>query len=432
MSTTTIAESFKVGGVATDMTSVKLSNQGGTYGVTRTDLSNATANAATKADPCVITTAAAHGYSDGQFVNISAVVGMTQLNGNNYYVDVLTTTTFALYSDSDLATTVDSSGYTTYASAGTITPLVVADGTALTKTATGVYQYSFTDPAADLTYQYVLEIVYDGETFWITDTMLGTPTAPGTLIFTFQNIWEEVGRSLKNTAAPTGDALAECKKIANRGYLTFLAEWPWTFMHPDATLAVTTADDTTDLPADFGEMRGDFRFAPDAGLGRTKIERTTYENIRVLKTASENEAGTPLYYAILPKTHVLATGQRSCAMWYPVPDADLTLYYPYRAEAAELVNDNDYPLGGQKHAMAIVQAAKAIAEQWKHGTCGKEWKLYCQENAERVAGRQVGGLLLASIRRDLADRPKNLGYNADRSDVQPSADPQMSEWTYST
>ena len=42
--------------------------------------------------------------------------------------------------------------------------VVVADDTAMTKVATGIYEYEFTDPAYDLEYTYYVEWVYDGET----------------------------------------------------------------------------------------------------------------------------------------------------------------------------------------------------------------------------------------------------------------------------
>lgn len=75
-------------------------------------------SAATKASPCVITTAA-HGLSDGATVDIASVSGMTQLNGNTYSVRVLSTTTLALYDE--LGVPIDSSAYTTYTSGGTVT-----------------------------------------------------------------------------------------------------------------------------------------------------------------------------------------------------------------------------------------------------------------------------------------------------------------------
>ena len=61
--------------------------------------------------------------------------------------------------------------------------VVVADGTAMTKSSTGVYTYTFTDPADDLTYTYVLEVVYGGETYHISDTFTG-PSALDTYALT--------------------------------------------------------------------------------------------------------------------------------------------------------------------------------------------------------------------------------------------------------
>ena len=83
---------------------------------------------ATQANPVVITTADAHHFESYQEVSIDDVVGMTQLNGNRYFVSKLTTTTFALYSDYDLSTSVNGTGYTAYTSGGnTITTKVYAD-----------------------------------------------------------------------------------------------------------------------------------------------------------------------------------------------------------------------------------------------------------------------------------------------------------------
>ena len=75
-----------------------------------------TITAITKANPAVVTSSS-HGYSNGDFVNISAVVGMTEVNGKTFKVADKTTNTFELQ-DVD-GTDINSSAYTTYASAGT-------------------------------------------------------------------------------------------------------------------------------------------------------------------------------------------------------------------------------------------------------------------------------------------------------------------------
>lgn len=76
---------------------------------------------ATRANPCVITTSAAHGLTTGDAVGISGVVGMTQLNGNEYKVTVLTATTFSLQTLAGV--NVDSTAYTAYTSGGTVSTL---------------------------------------------------------------------------------------------------------------------------------------------------------------------------------------------------------------------------------------------------------------------------------------------------------------------
>ena len=87
----------------------------------------------TKANPAVVTTTEDNFFTDGARVTITNAQGMTQLNGNSYYANVLTSNTFSLYSDSGLSTTVNSSAYTAYANttvtATTVTTNYVTVGT---------------------------------------------------------------------------------------------------------------------------------------------------------------------------------------------------------------------------------------------------------------------------------------------------------------
>jgi hypothetical protein len=72
---------------------------------------------ATAANPVVLT-AAAHGLSDGDWIFVQGVAGMTELNGNFYIVDNATTNTFSLQ-DTDEAD-VNGLSYTAYVSGGQI------------------------------------------------------------------------------------------------------------------------------------------------------------------------------------------------------------------------------------------------------------------------------------------------------------------------
>ena len=75
---------------------------------------------ATNATPIVVTTGT-NDLSDGDYVTIASVGGNTAANGN-FYVDALTTTTFALYSDATLQTPVAGNG--AYTSGGTVARLL--------------------------------------------------------------------------------------------------------------------------------------------------------------------------------------------------------------------------------------------------------------------------------------------------------------------
>jgi hypothetical protein len=66
---------------------------------------------ATQADPVVVTTSSSHGYSDGDKVFITSVVGMTEINNRLFTVANKTATTFELSGE-------DGSAHTAYASGG--------------------------------------------------------------------------------------------------------------------------------------------------------------------------------------------------------------------------------------------------------------------------------------------------------------------------
>ena len=89
-----------------------------TIGATLAGGEQKTITNATQASPVVVTTSTAHGLTDGQRVTITDVVGMTQLNGNTYYADVLTGNTFALYTDAGISSAVNGTAFTAYSSGG--------------------------------------------------------------------------------------------------------------------------------------------------------------------------------------------------------------------------------------------------------------------------------------------------------------------------
>ena len=71
-----------------------------------------TITGATQANPVVITTSGAHGYSNGDEVYIDTVVGMTEINKKRFVVGNVAATTYEL-------TGIDGTAYTVYSSGGT-------------------------------------------------------------------------------------------------------------------------------------------------------------------------------------------------------------------------------------------------------------------------------------------------------------------------
>lgn len=75
--------------------------------------STKTISGITQANPAVVTTSSAHGFTTGQTVEITGVIGMTEVNNRLFTITVLTTNTFELDGE-------DSTGHTAYSSGGSV------------------------------------------------------------------------------------------------------------------------------------------------------------------------------------------------------------------------------------------------------------------------------------------------------------------------
>lgn len=130
--------------------------------------------------------------------------------------------------------------------------VVVADGTAMTNTETGVYSYSFTDPDDGLEYEYWLEIVYDGQTLRFQYFADGGTTTGTALDTFFVELRRSLGRYLgwgrtedsDWTARETNDADDFIKEALQKFYFPPVLPnerraHQWSFLSP--TLTITTS-----------------------------------------------------------------------------------------------------------------------------------------------------------------------------------------------
>ena len=81
---------------------------------------------ATQASPVVIT-APGHKLSSGANINITDIVGMTELTTQSFFISVLSSSTFRLYLDNILSIPVNGIGYSGYSSGGTVNRILLKD-----------------------------------------------------------------------------------------------------------------------------------------------------------------------------------------------------------------------------------------------------------------------------------------------------------------
>jgi len=72
-------------------------------------------------EPLVIETVSAHGLSNGDEILINGILGTTELNGNNFYVEIVNSTQFGISETKDRAVLVNGEDLGVYVSGGSIT-----------------------------------------------------------------------------------------------------------------------------------------------------------------------------------------------------------------------------------------------------------------------------------------------------------------------
>ena len=311
--------------------------------------------------------------------------------------------------------------------------VVVADGTAMTKMATGTYQYSFDEPAEGLSYTAYLEIVYDGDTYWIEDDIPAAAADTGvTMTIGYDDLCVAVGHYLgwgRDQDAYSDDRQTRIDRHIRSGLLRFynVPNYTWGFLQPENTIStvapyatgtvtissgavtlsggtwpswaagailniegayynVTTRTDDTDiiiddssvdadagtsyslaryafdLPSDFSHFDGDleYRDIGDALYGPVKLRTAALVRRRL---ALCSEFSYPSIVAMRAKEFDDTVGQRYEAIFDPPPDAAYTFWYSYRVTPSMISTDNPYPLGGTEHAETIMAACIAAAER---------------------------------------------------------------------
>lgn len=244
-------------------------------------------------------------------------------------------------------------------------------------------------------------------------TFSGTATSAPTLsTTTFSETRVKIADMLSwgRTAGNWGTVkTARLGEILNEGYQQFI--FPpilpgetnahrWSFLRPVTTLTTEDGEDAYDLPEAFGALVGDFTFAAGDNVQHA-IERVSEVQIRKYQGQIDGSTtGKPQYCAIRPKDVDMNAVQVREVVFWPTPDDELVLSYQYDARLPDWSTADEYPLGGQEHALTLLQSCRDIAAR----TMDDEARLD-KEHARFL--ERLG----ASIEQDRKHAPTTLGHN---------------------
>ena len=204
---------------------------------------------ATQANPCVIETSSSHLMETGTRVVISAVVGMTELNGNTYRITKVDATHFSLQ-DPDDGTNINSSGYTAYGSAGDVD--IAQSGLVGDYTYYGVHTVTLSDGTV-LSGQPTLLTGDDGNvtTDPIPTLQAQSLTLAATDALRYQFSWSATAFDISGTAGTDYYRGYKIYRTAANGYDVYLLK----------------SGDERDSDCTAGSIGRTYDYVPDADLG---------------------------------------------------------------------------------------------------------------------------------------------------------------------
>ena len=244
---------------------------------------------------------------------------------------------------------------------------VVEVDTPMTRVSTGVYEYTFTEPAAGLDYTAWVEIVYAGVTYHFS-IELAAPSS-SEMDAHYDLIRREIGRFLGYDRAPSSWTETQALDIADiikSGLRQFMVppvlsgerySHEWSFLRPITPLTLTADDGVYDLPAGFAMLDGPLTLVISDSVEARRVNVTAEWKVRQLQAGSA-PTGWPELAAIRPKAHDATVGTRYELLLYPIPDGAYQLLIPYRVGIEFLDSTNVYPPGGEVHAETILESCR--------------------------------------------------------------------------
>jgi hypothetical protein len=202
----------------------------------------------TEADPAVVTTTQDNFLTDGLRITITGAQGMTELNGNTYFVDVLTSNTFALYSDAGLITPVDSTGFTPYSftsaasTAASTNVITVGDSSLFSVNQEVEFVGDLANSSLLTNTPYYIESTPNGTSIIVSETQGGDPKSLSTATLVGASVYATGGRTIA-TVSGGGSTSAQGSEGSVQYYASGLlqgdADFVWNATATPKTLTAT-------------------------------------------------------------------------------------------------------------------------------------------------------------------------------------------------
>jgi len=286
---------------------------------------------------------------------------------------------------------------------------VTAADTAMTKSATGTYDYTF-DQVDGVAYTAYIKVVYLGATYYferdIAAEVAEAPLPGESLSITYTELQERVARYLGLASSGwRDDETLDVEAIISSGVRQFY--WPpgvqpptqdpkkpapvvtrpyeWSFLRQAGALTLDAGTATYDLPSNFNLLVGKFTCA---GIRPIKLVDEGY--MRALQGRS-TAAGAPVYAAIADGTFDATLGSAKQVSFAPTPDKTYSLGYRYSIVPDAISEVNLYPLGGAEHGETILQSCLAMAELKLHDQQGPHYQRFMERLSASMRLDMQGG-----------------------------------------
>ena len=306
--------------------------------------------------------------------------------------------------------------------------IVVADDTAMTNSATGVYEYSFTD-TVDIAYTAYFEVVYAGATYRFEEDVPARASSSG-MVASYSNLLERVGHFLFGLRTGfSADQTSDIEQCIEDGLKYVYATHSWSFFRPLKDITTTapyatgtvtiasgvvtltggtfpswaadglikvsddyysvasrdsstqiTLDDTSvtvasaaafelgrpEIPLDdsFEDMANDrtLSYYPGQNELYPPVQNRHDQAIRGMQQ-NDPYYDRPTHYSIRTVEFDPGVGSRKVLAFYPTPDAAYVLRAPMILRPVSISSGSPYPVGGEMLSLLILEACLSAAER---------------------------------------------------------------------